>query len=234
MRKNTALLFGYNDYTLEIVKNISLHYENIKIFRLDESSDKNMQNSKYEISRFDLSDDWDELKVSVNINECTAFCLLEDTAENIFLTISLREAFENLTIVALAEDKESADKLSLAGASRVIPTIQTTANMIVEMLEKPIITQVLHNILYEKSDLKIAQIRVDNVQKFEGVYPYDIDWGSQYNVFVLSVLREDMETEFIYSAKARHHQIKEGDVFVVVGYESDLGEFERIMGSRYD
>lgn len=234
MRKSTALLFGYNDYTLEIVKNISLYYENIKIFRLDEGSDKNIQNSKYEILRFDLSDDWDELKGSVNIEECTAFCLLEDTAENIFLTISLREAFEELTIVALADDKESGDKLSLAGATRVIPTIQITANMIVEMLEKPIITQVLHNILYEKSDLKIAQIRVDNANKFEGVYPYDIDWGAQYNVLVLSVLREDMETEFIYSAKARHHHIKEGDVFVVVGYESDLGEFEKIMGSRYD
>ncbi|MDT8338089.1 MAG: NAD-binding protein [Sulfurimonas sp.] len=234
MRKSTALLFGYNDYTLEIVKNISLYYENIKIFRLDEGSDKNIQNSKYEILRFDLSDDWDELKGSVNIDECTAFCVLEDTAENIFLTISLREAFRELSIVALAEDKESSDKLSLAGASRVIPTIQTTANMIVEMLEKPIITQVLHNILYEKSDLKIAQIRVDNAHRFEGAYPYDIDWGAEYNVLVLSVLREDLETEFIYSSKAKHHQIKEGDVFVVVGYEKDLGEFERIMGSRYD
>lgn len=234
MRKNTALLFGYNDYTMEIVKNISLYYENIEIFRLDEGSDKNIQNSKYKISRFDLSDDWDELKSSVNMEECTAFCLLEDTAKNIFLTISLRETFEELTIMALAEDKESADKLSLAGASRVIPTIQITANMIVEMLEKPIITKVLHNILYEKSDLKIAQIRVDNAHKFEGVYPYEIDWGAEYNVLVLSVLREDLETEFIYSAKARHHYIKEGDVFVVVGYESDLGEFEKIMGSRYD
>jgi len=234
MRKTTALLFGYNDYTMEIVKNISLYYENIEIFKLDENSEKNIQNSKYKISRFDLSDDWDELRSSVNIEECTAFCLLEDTAENIFLTISLREAFEELSIVALAEDKESADKLSLAGASRVIPTIQTTANMIVEMLEKPIITQVLHNILYEKSDLKIAQIRVDNIQRFEGIYPYDIDWGSEYNILVLSVLREDMDTEFIYSAKAKHHQIKEGDVFVVVGYEKDLGEFEKIVGSRYD
>lgn len=233
MKKSTALLFGYNDYTLEIVKNISLYYEDIEIFRLDES-DKNIQNSKYKISRFDLSDDWDDLRDSVNIDECTAFCLLEDTAENIFLTISLREAFEDLSIVALADDKESVDKLSLAGASRVIPTIQTTANMIVEMLEKPIITQVLHNILYEKSDLKIAQIRVDNIQKFEGVYPYDIDWGAEYNILVLSVLREDMETEFIYSAKAKHHQIKKGDVFIVVGYEKDLGEFEKIMGSRYD
>ncbi len=233
MKKTTALLFGYNDYAAEIVKNISLFYENIEIFKLDDN-EKSVQNSKYKISRFDLSDDWDELKSSVNIDECTAFCLLEDTAENIFLTISLREAFEELAIVALAEDKESADKLSLAGASRVIPTIQTTANMIVEMLEKPIITQVLHNILYEKSDLKIAQIRVDNIQRFEGIYPYDIDWGAEYNVLLLSVLREDMETEFIYSAKARHHQIKEGDVFVVVGYENDLREFEKIMGSRYD
>lgn len=233
MRKTTALLFGYNDYTLEIVKNISLYYENIEIFRLDEN-EKNVQNSKYKISRFDLSDDWDDLKSSVNIDECTAFCVLEDIAENIFLTISLRETFEELSIVALAEDKESADKLSLAGASRVIPTIQITANMIVEMLEKPIMTQVLHNILYEKSDLKIAQIRVDNTEEFEGIYPYDIDWGVEYNVLVLSVLREDMETEFIYSAKAKHHQIEQGDIFVVVGYEKDLGEFEKVMGSRYD
>lgn len=233
MRKTTALLFGYNDYTLEIVKNISLYYENIEIFRLDEN-EKSVQNSKYKISRFDLSDDWDDLKSSVNLDECTAFCVLEDIAENIFLTISLRETFEELNIVALAEDKESADKLSLAGATRVIPTIQITANMIVEILEKPIITQVLHNILYEKSDLKIAQIRVDNIQKFEGIYPYDIDWGAEYNVLVLSVLREDMETEFVYSAKARHHHIKEGDVFVVVGYENNLREFEKIMGSRYD
>lgn len=233
MRATTALIFGYNDYTFEIVKNISLYYENIEIFRLD-SNDKSIQNSKYKISTFDLSDNWDDLRREVNIEECTAFCVLEDTAENIFLTISLREAFGNLAIVALAQDKESADKLTLAGASRVIPTIQTTASMIVEILQKPIITQVLHNILYEKSELKIAQIKVDNIERFEGMYPYDIDWGREYNVLILSVLRDDMDTEFVYSAKARHHQIKAGDVFVVVGYEKDIQEFEKIIGSRYD
>lgn len=233
MRANTALIFGYNDYTFEIVKNISLYYENIEIFRLEEN-DKSIHNTKYKISAFDLSDDWDELRNSVNIDECTAFCVLEDTAENIFLTISLRETFNNLNIVALARDKESADKLALAGATRVIPTVQTTANMIVEMLQKPIITQVLHNILYEKSNLKIAQIRVQNTEKFEGKYPYDIDWGEEYSIVVLSVLHDEGSTEFIYSAKARHHHIKEGDVFVVVGYENDIQKFEKIIGSRYD
>lgn len=231
MRETTALVFGYNDYTFEIVKNISLYYENIQIFKLDED-DKVIQNSKYKISQFDLSDNWDDLKSGVDIEECVAFCVLEDMAENIFLTISLRDAFKDLKIVALAKDKESEEKLLLAGASRVLPTMQTTANIIVEMLEKPIVSKVLHNILYEKSDLKIAQIRIDNSEKFNKEYPVDIDWGKEYGVIVLSVLREDMGIEFIYSSKAKHHQIKEGDIFVVVGYEHDIKEFEKLIGGQ--
>ncbi|QHG90910.1 potassium transporter TrkA [Sulfurimonas sp. CVO] len=231
MTEKTALIFGYNDYTFEIVKNISLHYENIQIFKLDEN-EKIIQNSKYKISQFDLSDNWDDLRESVDIKRCVAFCILENMAENIFLTISLRDTFKDLTIVALAKDKESEEKLLLAGASRILPTIQTTANIIVEMLEKPIVSEVLHNILYEKSDLKIAQIRVDNSEFFNKEYPADIDWGEEYGVIVLSVLSEEMAMEFIYSSKAKHHQIKEGDIFVVVGYEQDIKNFENIIGGQ--
>ncbi|QFR43520.1 NAD-binding protein [Sulfurimonas xiamenensis] len=231
MTEKTALIFGYNDYTFEIVKNISLHYENIQIFKLDEN-EKIIQNSKYKISQFDLSDNWDDLRESVDIKRCVAFCILENMAENIFLTISLRDTFKDLTIVALAKDKESEEKLLLAGASRILPTIQTTANIIVEMLEKPIVSEVLHNILYEKSDLKIAQIRVDNSEFFNKEYPADIDWGKEYGVIVLSVLSEEMAMEFIYSSKAKHHQIKEGDIFVVVGYEQDIKNFENIIGGQ--
>lgn len=231
MTEKTALIFGYNDYTFEIVKNISLHYENIQIFKLDEN-EKIIQNSKYKISQFDLSDNWDDLRDSVDIKRCVAFCILENMAENIFLTISLRDTFKDLTIVALAKDKESEEKLLLAGASRILPTIQTTANIIVEMLEKPIVSEVLHNILYEKSDLKIAQIRVDNSEFFNKEYPADIDWGEEYGVIVLSVLSEEMAMEFIYSSKAKHHQIKEGDIFVVVGYEQDIKNFENIIGGQ--
>ena len=224
MSETTALIFGYNDYAIEIEKNISSHYKDIYIFKLD---------GEGEFS-FDLSDNWDNLNSIVNIDECIAFCVLEDTAENIFLTISLRDTFKDLTIVALSQDKESSDKLNLAGATRVLPTTQTTANVIVDMLEKPIVTKVLHNLLYEKSNLKIAQIRVDNSKYFNGKYPADIDWSREHGVIVLSVVHEDMSTEFIYSSKAKHHQIKSGDVFVVVGYENDIEEFEKLIGSKCD
>lgn len=224
-----ALIFGHNDYTFEIEKNIKSHYKKIYIFNLDAQSVSKDSNG-YEIEAFDLSEDWDELRDSVNIDECEAFCILEDMSKNIFLTLSLRETFKNLKIVALSQDKESTDKLILAGASKILPTTQTTANIIVEMLKKPMITEVLHNILYEKSNVKIAQIIVKNAQYFDGLFASDINWSKDYNITLLSVIDENGDTEFIYSAKAKHQQIKNGYQFVVVGFERDIIEFEKLIG----
>ena len=221
MKKN-ALIFGLNEYTIEIEKNISSDFDNVYIFKLGEEGENS----------FDLGDDWDDLSSRVDIEESVAFCILEDMAENIFLTISLRDTFKDLTIVALAQDKESADKLTLAGATRALPTTQTTANIIVEMLEKPIVTEVLHNILYENSDLKIAQIKIEDHTVFDGKYPSDIEWSRDHGIIVISVVHEDMSGEFIYSSKAKHHIIKSGDVFVVAGYEQDIKDFEKLIGNR--
>ena len=223
MKKNIALIFGFNDYTLEIEKNIKSEYDEIHIFKLNGDGENS----------FDLSDDWDNLSQKVALDSCTAFCVLEDMAENIFLTISLRDTFENLPIIALSQDKESEDKLTLAGATSVLSTMQTTANVIVDMLEKPIVTEVLHSILYEKSALKIAQVSIEDNSIFDGKYPTDIEWSRDHGIIIISVVHEDMSREFIYSSKAKHHIVKSGDIFVVVGYESDIKEFEKLIGTKH-
>lgn len=224
MKQNVALIFGYNEYTFEIEKNIKSEYDAVHIFKLNEEGKHS----------FDLSDNWDNLKEEFNIQECTAFCILEDMAENIFLTISLRDTFKDLVIVALSEDNESANKLSLAGATRVLPTTQTIANVIVDMLEKPIVTEVLHEILYEKSNLKISQIKIENYKMFDGKHISDIEWSRDHGVIIISLVHADMSREFIYSSKARHHTIKSGDIFVVVGYDTDIKAFEKLIGSEHE
>lgn len=227
MRETIALLFGSNDYAFEIEKNIASEYEHIHIFRLGTDGEDS----------FDLGEDWDHLSEKFDMDACTVFCILEDTAENIFLTISLRNTFSNLSIIALSKDMESTDKLMLAGATRVLPSVEITANVIVEMLEKPIVTEVFHNILYEKSDLKIAQISIKDDSIFlkeheGGIYPVDIDWSREYGVIVISVEHKDMRREFIYSSKAKHHMLKSGDVLVVVGYDEDIKKFENQIGRK--
>jgi len=226
MNEKVALLFGDNEYTQEIVKNISSEYGEIHILTLDNSKENN----------FDLSDNWDDLSQKYDMSLCNAFCLLDDIAENIFLTISLRDSFKDLTIISLSHDRESTRKLHLAGATKVLPSIETTANVVAEMLEKPIVTKVMHKILYEQSDLKIAQVQIDDDSLFlkennQKLYT-DIEWCKEHGIIVISVVHEDMSSEFIYSSKAAHHVVQSGDTFVVVGYDKDIQAFEKIIGQK--
>ena len=234
MKNRVALIFGYNDYALEIAKNIVDSYNKIYIYSLQSEQDTVKNSSEFEIRSFDLSDKWDDINEFVDIKNSIAFCVLEDNAENIFLTISLRSSFPDLNIIALSNNKETANKLQMAGANRVIPLVQTTAEMIAEMMEKPIVKEVFHNILFENSTLKIAQIRINGTNSYIGKEIIELDWDKKYGVIALSIMYENMRNEFIYSPIIKHYRVKEGDSFVIVGYETDIKEFEKIVGSECD
>jgi len=231
MQRTNGLIFGYNDYAKEIARNIDKKYEHITLFAL-KGEEHAIEEGKYPLCFFDLSDEWEELQKEYDMAQTVAFCALEDDAQNIFLTISLRATFKELTIVALAKSKESGNKLMMAGADKVIPLVQTTADMIVDLLERPVASNILHGILYEKSNLKIVQIEVQDENYFHGQYPADIDWSRNHGIIVLSVIHQGKAGEFIYSSKAKHHVITRGDIFVVVGYDEDLKAFEKLIGSR--
>jgi len=227
--KSSALILGFNKYAIEIYKNVKNEYNDVKIYSLDE---KDCDNKEFDIEHFDLNDNWYKIEQEVDTHNSIAFCVLEDTAENIFLTISLRSSYPSLSIIAIASHKENANKLLMAGANKVIPLVETTADIITNMLENPISNGVLHDILYEKSDLKIAQIKIAKESHFKDEELSSIDWNHYNGIVVLSVMHQDMSSEFIYSSKAKRHIIKEGDVLVVVGYEKDIEEFEKKIGSN--
>ncbi len=228
MSKRTALIFGHNKYADEIISNVKKTYSNIRIFSLEDID----ADSSYKVEKFDLSDEWKGIGEDINIEESIAFCVLEDMAENIFLTISLRSNFVDLAIIAVALNRESANKLSMAGANKVIPLVETTADIITNMLEKPISSKILNNILYEESSLKIAQIKIDTESKLDNHKLASIDWTRYHGVLILSLIHEDMKSEFIYSKKMKEYVIQSGDILVVVGYEDDISEFEKIIGSK--
>ena len=230
MSKKTALIFGYNKYANEIIVNIQKTYKNIRIFALEDINDEPL----YEVEKFDLSDDWKGISEDIDAEESIAFCILEDMSENIFLTISLRSNFADLVIIAVALNRESANKLSMAGANKVIPLVETTADIITNMLEKPISSKILNTILYEASNLKIAQIQISAESKLENHKLASIDWTRYNGIIILSLIHKDMKSEFIYSKKMKKHIIQSGDILVVVGYEDDISAFEKLIGSKRD
>ncbi len=230
MKSVSALIFGFNEYGLEIARNVQYKYENIAMFNLEKSEFMSIKDVDYTLRLFDLSDDWDDIEDEFDMEKSIIFCAIRDEAKNIFLTISLRSYFKDATIISLANNQEDTNKLKMAGASKVIPIVETTADIITDMLKKPIATEILHNILYEDSALKIAQVKVKNLEYFKDKFPADINWSEKFGVLVLSIVHENMSREFIYSSKSKHTLLKDGDMLIVVGYDTDLKEFEKKIG----
>jgi len=229
MHNKTALIFGFNQYSFEIIQNVKDKYSCVKFYS---QNIDNLKNDKYDIEFFDLSDDWSSVEKSIDIENSIVFCVLSDNAQNIFLTISLRAHFPDLTIIAIASNSENANKLSMAGANKVIPVVETTADIITNILELPISNKVLHGILFEENDLKIAQIKIGENCTIKDEEILNIDWSRYNGIIVLSLMHKDMKSEFIYSSKVKHHILQSGDTLVIVGYENDIKEFKKLIGSE--
>lgn len=226
MQKKSVLIFGSNEYAREIYNNVNKRYVDVQMYALQDTTDE------YGSKMFDLSDEWSELSDNYDMKNVTIFCVLQDEAKNIFLTLSLHTAFTDATIIALAKNKEDMNKLKMAGATKVIPIVETTALIIAEMIKKPVMSEVLHDILYEDSALKLVEVTVHNAEHFHGEYPADINWSRDHGVLVVSIFNNEKKHEFIYSSKTKHQRIQNGDVFTIIGYEADIEEFKRFIGEE--
>ena len=222
----SAVIFGYNEFALEIAQSLKKKYSDITLFVLDDGDRNLLRDKGFKVSKFDLSDDWSMFETEYILEQLIVFCALDETSENIFLTISLRAAFENLLIIALATDKESGRKLKMAGANKIIPITQTSVNIITEMLERPFVTEILNTILYADKELTIEQWIIPEGAKFIGSNIEDVDWKYKYGLVVLAVIRENLDVSFIYTKKANREPLREGDVLVIIGFKYDIAKFE--------
>lgn len=222
MIARSAAVFGYNEYAREIAFQVRNIYQDFALFVMSEEEQLSAIQDGFLVERVDLSDDWNRIEQHFDVNSLIVFCALADDAQNVFLTISLRSSFEKLNIVALAQDNESAAKMRSAGADKVMPSLQIASNVICDMLEKPIVTKVLHEVLYEEGSLNIIQIQVPKHSAFVKQYVHDIHFKSHYDVILLAVVDHEMGTTFSFASKGHNHHIDPGDVLVVMGHQDKL------------
>lgn len=229
MMKN-ALVFGYNEFAMQIASQLKDSYEEVFIYVHDQDDNLRAQKNGFEVRLFDFGDDWEDLNHEHDLSQFIIFSALHDDAENVFLTISLRASFDDVYIIALAKNQESSNKLKMAGANKVLPVLQMTANLIVEILEKPVVTDVLHEILYEESDLQIAQITLSETSGIIGTKIEDIIYNEQYGVIIIAIVDHELQPTFIFTAKGYNHHLDPGDILVVVGYEQEIKVFRDAIG----
>jgi voltage-gated potassium channel len=227
MKQCCVVLFGYNEYSKQILAKIEHLYHNVGIFVNDDHELLEGQKKGVRVEKFDLSDDWRVIEEEFDPDALVVFCALRDDAENVFLTISLRSSFEKMFIIALAQNNESMMKMKSAGADKVMPILQIAASEIADMLKKPIMTRVLDEILYEEGGLSIVEIEVGASSPLNGVYLHDIHFKRNFDLILLAVVDLAMGKTFSFAFKGLNHHIDAGDTLVVVGYKEKITRFKQ-------
>ncbi len=225
----SIIIFGYGEFAKEIARQLRFNYTRLVIYSLEPSYVENAQKDGFEAHLADLEDNWDEL-ASFDLAQTRIICAIEKEAENVFLTLSLRDRFPDAVIIALATTQENASKLKLAGANKVIAELQTTSNLIIELLEKPVITRLMNELLDMERDLRVAQITLSENSCAVGRHLNEVLQFNAHNVILLAVVDFRMSESFVFTTKGYNHMLDPGDVLVVIGYDKDIKAFEKEIG----
>lgn len=226
MKMYDVVVFGYEEFAKEIVQQVSEAYRSVVVYTLKEGSVEEAVKEGIEAKQFTLDDDWGDF-AHFNMEETLFICALEDDASNVYLTIGLRDGLKNARLVALASTHEHASKLRLAGANKVISKLQATADIIIEVLEKPIVTRIIQEILQEDTALKTVQITLEAASPLLGESLYGVSLKLERELIVLAVVDAQMQTHFVFTSKGHNHQLQVGDILVVIGYYENI---ERLRG----
>lgn len=226
MKTHDVKVFGYGEFAKEIVAQVNEAYRSVSVYVLEESALQELKEISGDTHLFDLSDNWDEFK-TLKLKETLFICALDDDPSNVFLTISLRDQFPDARIIAIASTQEDATKLRLAGAHKVISKLQATADILIEVLEKPIVTHVVDDMFNEETRLKTMQLSVEKGSPLVGRKLEMIAREEERSIIVLAVVDKVMETHFVFTARGYKHVLEEGDILVIIGYDEELENFKR-------
>lgn len=179
-----------------------------------------------------LLNDNDLIEVGVNRDIDALFCVSYNNKNNLFITLSARNLSKNLKIVTISKTKSEANKLQIAGATKVLNPNEIGAFRIYRYMSKPLMLRVLDDILFSKSDLSISEIYIEHNSLLKGMFLKDMTAHKDYNILLLGIMDEELSDKFIFNTKRINHKIDEGDVLVVVGKNEDLENFSNYINNK--
>jgi voltage-gated potassium channel len=117
---------------------------------------------------------------------------LEGDAENLFVTLSSRAINPDLFIVARARQDESVDKLSRAGADRVVNPQELGAARMASFIVQPNVAEFVDVVMHERSmDFRMQEVEITATSALAGSSLRDANLRQRAGVLVLALRGDD-------------------------------------------
>ncbi|MEA1915213.1 MAG: NAD-binding protein [Campylobacterota bacterium] len=230
MRKNTIIMFGYNQIAAQIVTVLKSKNYIIKIIETNEKFYENAKADGHDVQNLSLMEDENLLTIGIDQDNIKAFfCFSDDPNINLFVTLSVRNLAKELRIISLTFSKEENKKMLLAGANKTINPYEIGGLRIFRLLHKPLILEVLDNILFSTSDISVAEITIEKGSVLDGVYLKDLNLNDRYDIIIIGLQDKELGDDFIFYSSGINHKVDAADTLVAMGYSQNLRMFQQYV-----
>ena len=219
-------VFGYSIMSLEVIKQLNEEQYSYVFIVNDEAEALLVAEQGFDTKIIDFRNDEAIKSVGIGENIDILFCFYPKDSDNVFLTISARALDNELTIIAIVDDPESAEKLLAAGANKIIDPYEICGRKTHDMLAKPDITDVLDNTVFGRHDLHIAQIEIPKNSALEQTETGALLLAGTYNLILIGVVDKVSGGTLHFVIDEKEHTLNSGDVLVVLGPARDIKAFK--------
>lgn len=221
-------VFGYSTMSLEVMGRLNPKQYQIIFAGKNETEAERVAEEGFTSTVVDFRND-DELKeLGIGVDIDYLFCFYPKDSDNVFLTISARAMTKELTIIAIVDEPESAEKLLAAGADKIIDPYEISGLKTYDMLVKPDITNIMDNTVFGRHDLNMAELEILPGSCFENHLLSDLKHQQQHNVIIIGVVDKELGDELRFAVSGQDHHLDAGDVLVVLGPTEEIKAFKAL------
>lgn len=219
-------VFGYSVMTLEVMSRLNPEHHSFVFIGKDEAETSLIAELGFETRAIDFRNDDALRSIGIGKDVDFIFCFYPKDSDNVFLTISSRAIDKNLTIIAIVDDPESAEKLRAAGANKIIDPYQISAVRTYNMLAKPDITNVMDDTVFGRHDLHIAQIEIPQGSCLENITASELVLNEKHNLILIGVVDKEHSTTLHFAIGEKEFRLNAGDILVVLGPAREIRHFK--------
>ncbi|MCB4746997.1 MAG: NAD-binding protein [Sulfurovum sp.] len=231
MAAKRILIFGYGSHGRFIAKGLLEDGYALQIVEADEKHHKIALNDGFSESvLIDIGSD--EALEALNPQSFDKIvCVMNDEHLNVFITLSLTSLFKDLNIVAISDSIHTTSKLKMAGAQKVIDLYEVSANRILNILNRPIATELLKDFVMSKTGISFMEMEIPEGSFLHGKKIEEVDF-SCYNVLLVGMVDMERGRGFEFVTAGQEHWLDTGDIIVCMGEVTKLHTFKKIIARK--
>lgn len=220
-------VFGYSVMSLEAMGRLNQEQYSLIFIGKNDAEAALVAEKGFETKVIDFRNDEALRSIGIGTDVDILFCFYPKDFDNVFLTISARALDKNITIVAIVDDPESAEKLLAAGANKIIDPYEICGRKTHEMLTKPDITNILDNTVFGRHDLKMAQIEIPKGSCLENTKTSALKLNEKHDLILIGVVDRELGDQLHFAIREKEHCLNAGDVLVVMGPAREIKAFKK-------